>query len=118
MMDAQLQTFAVASAVREIRLTVGDVSALCPFNGRLDHYTLLIAYAPMSSAVETGSLRAYLNTFAGRAISCEDLAVLVADALAVALQTVVSVTARQDSRDSGILIEATAECEVQPCRSA
>lgn len=104
---AGLDTFPAPAGVTEVRLVTDEVTALCPVTGQPDWYTVEITYQPRGRCVESKSLKLYLQTYRNRGIFCEAFAAQVAQDLAEALGTAVTVSVTQKPR-GGISIRATA----------
>jgi 7-cyano-7-deazaguanine reductase len=59
-----------------------ELTALCPFDfGGPDQYELTLKYEPDAHAVESKSLKEYLEAFRSREITAESLATEIADAV-------------------------------------
>lgn len=72
MTDASpLRTFAV-KGVSEVRVTL-PVASICPYTLEPDHSTMTIRFAPRALSIELESLASYVDGYAGREITHEDL---------------------------------------------
>lgn len=83
--DRQLETFGVSDSSQEIVLDCREFTCRCPVTGQPDWATIRIDYQPNGLAVETKSLKLYLETFRDEKIFHEHLATLLRDDLVEAL---------------------------------
>jgi 7-cyano-7-deazaguanine reductase len=83
--DRHLETFPVSDGSQEITLDCHEFTCRCPVTGQPDWATIRIDYRPGGLAVETKSLKLYLETFREEKIFHEHLATRIRDDLAAAL---------------------------------
>jgi 7-cyano-7-deazaguanine reductase len=83
--DRHLETFPIADASQEITIDCQEFTCRCPITGQPDWATIRIEYRPGDRAVETKSLKLYLETFREEGIFHEHLATTIRDDLAAAL---------------------------------
>lgn len=104
--DRQLETFKISDPGQVITLHCGEFTCRCPITGQPDWAAIHITYQPREAAVETKSLKLYLETFREEGIFHEHLATQIRDDLVAALDPVtVTVTAEFHSR-GGISVTA------------
>jgi 7-cyano-7-deazaguanine reductase len=90
-----------------ITLDCAEFTCRCPITGQPDWATISIEYRPGKLAVETKSLKLYLETFREEGIFHEHLATVMRDDLVAALDPVaLTVTVRFNSR-GGIAVTAS-----------
>ncbi len=94
----QIDTFPVDASVQLVRFHSTELTALCPVTEQPDFYTIDIEYTPLDLCIESKSLKLYLRTFSGTGIFAEHLAPRIADHLAAAVGTPVTVTLEQGIR--------------------
>jgi len=94
----QIDTFPVDASVQLVRFHSTELTALCPVTEQPDFYTIDIEYTPLDRCIESKSLKLYLRTFSGTGIYAEHLAPRIADHLAAAVGTPVTVTLEQGIR--------------------
>jgi 7-cyano-7-deazaguanine reductase len=83
--DRRLETFPVSDASQEITIDCKEFTCRCPVTGQPDWATIRVDYRPGDRAVETKSLKLYLETFREEGIFHEHLATRIRDDLAEAL---------------------------------
>ncbi len=83
--DRHLETFPVSDASQEIVIDCQEFTCRCPVTGQPDWATIRIDYQPGGLAVETKSLKLYLETFREEKIFHEHLATKIRDDLVAAL---------------------------------
>lgn len=104
-------TFEVAPDVRQVTMTSDEVTALCPVTGQPDQYTVEIVYRPERLALESKSLKLYLQSFRNEGIFCESFAARIANDVQAAIEArSVDVRVTQKAR-GGITIVAEAGVE-------
>jgi 7-cyano-7-deazaguanine reductase len=105
--DRDLETFPVNDAGQEIALDCREFTCRCPVTGQPDWATIRIDYRPAALAVETKSLKLYLETFREEKIFHEHLATRIRDDMVAALNPVfVKVTVSFNVR-GGIALTAS-----------
>lgn len=105
--DRQLETFPIEDASQEIVLDCQEFTCRCPVTGQPDWATIRIEYRPGDRAVETKSLKLYLETFREEGIFHEHLATKIRDDLAEALEPAfLKVTVNFNAR-GGIALSAS-----------
>jgi 7-cyano-7-deazaguanine reductase len=83
--DRRLETFPVGDESQEITIDCREFTCRCPVTGQPDWATIRIDYQPGDRAVETKSLKLYLETFREEGIFHEHLATRIRDDLVAAL---------------------------------
>jgi 7-cyano-7-deazaguanine reductase len=79
---AHLEKFDAPDRSHIATFETDELTALCPFDfGGPDHYELTLRYEPDDDAVESKSLKQYLEAFRSREITAEALATEIADAV-------------------------------------
>ena len=105
--DRAIEAFPIADATQVITLDCAEFTCRCPITGQPDWATISIEYRPGKLAVETKSLKLYLETFREEGIFHEHLATVMRDDLVAALDPVaLTVTVRFNSR-GGIAVTAS-----------
>ncbi len=105
--DRTIEAFPIADPSQVITLDCGEFTCRCPITGQTDWATITIEYRPNKLAVETKSLKLYLETFREEGIFHEHLATQMRDDLVAALDPVaVTVTVKFNSR-GGIAVTAS-----------
>jgi 7-cyano-7-deazaguanine reductase len=105
--DRAIEAFPIADRSQVITLDCGEFTCRCPITGQPDWATITIEYRPNELAVETKSLKLYLETFREEGIFHEHLATLMRDDLVAALDPVaMTVTVKFNSR-GGIAVTAS-----------
>lgn len=105
--DRQLEVFETGDAGLRVTLNCAEFTCRCPITGQPDWATISIEYRPGKLAVETKSLKLYLETFREEGIFHEHLATVMRDDLVAALDPVaLTVTVRFNSR-GGIAVTAS-----------
>jgi 7-cyano-7-deazaguanine reductase len=105
--DRAIEAFPIADTTQVITLDCTEFTCRCPITGQPDWATISIEYRPGKLAVETKSLKLYLETFREEGIFHEHLATLMRDDLVAALDPVaLTVTVRFNSR-GGIAVTAS-----------
>jgi 7-cyano-7-deazaguanine reductase len=102
-----IEAFPIDDPSQLITLDCGEFTCRCPITGQPDWATISIEYRPNKLAVETKSLKLYLETFREEPIFHEHLATQMRDDLIAALDPVaVTVTVKFNSR-GGIAVNAS-----------
>jgi 7-cyano-7-deazaguanine reductase len=105
--DRRLEAFPIADATQVITLECGEFTCRCPVTGQPDWARITIEYRPGEWAVETKSVKLYLETFREQGIFHEHLATVIRDDFVAALSPVaLSVTVSFNAR-GGIALRAT-----------
>ena len=65
------ETFAAPKGIKEIVCVSDEVTALCPVTAQPDWYQVSIKYAPAGLAVESKTLKLYLQSFRQQGLFCE-----------------------------------------------
>lgn len=105
--DRAIEAFPVDDPTQIITLDCGEFTCRCPITGQPDWATIAIEYRPGALAVETKSLKLYLETFREEGIFHEHLATRMRDDLVAALDPVaLTVTVRFNPR-GGISVTAS-----------
>jgi 7-cyano-7-deazaguanine reductase len=105
--DRDLETFPISDPSQEITIDCQEFTCRCPVTGQPDWATIQIQYQPRDRAVETKSLKLYLETFREEPIFHEHLATKLRDDLVAALKPVwLRVTVSFNVR-GGIALAAT-----------
>lgn len=105
--DRELETFEVTDPGQVITLDCQEFTCRCPVTGQPDWATIMITYQPGKLAVETKSLKLYLETYRDEGIFHEHLAAAVLADVVKALEPMqAEVTVRFRAR-GGIAVEAT-----------
>jgi len=105
--DRAIEAFPIDDPTQVITLDCGEFTCRCPITGQPDWATISIEYRPAALAVETKSLKLYLETFREEGIFHEHLATRMRDDLVAALDPVaLTVTVRFNSR-GGIAVTAS-----------
>jgi 7-cyano-7-deazaguanine reductase len=105
--DRAIEAFPIADRSQVITLDCGEFTCRCPITGQPDWATITIEYRPNELAVETKSLKLYLETFREEGIFHEHLATLMRDDLVAALDPVaMTVTVKFNAR-GGIAVTAS-----------
>ena len=105
--DRAIEAFPIDDPTQVITLDCGEFTCRCPITGQPDWATISISYRPGKLAVETKSLKLYLETFREEGIFHEHLATRMRDDLVAALDPVaLTVTVRFNSR-GGIAVTAS-----------
>jgi 7-cyano-7-deazaguanine reductase len=105
--DRAIEAFPIDDPTQAITLDCGEFTCRCPITGQPDWATISIEYRPGRLAVETKSLKLYLETFREEGIFHEHLATRMRDDLVAALDPVaLTVTVRFNSR-GGIAVTAS-----------
>ena len=112
--DRNLETFALAPGVTRVRLDCREFTCRCPITGQPDWATIEVEYVPNGRAVESKSMKLYLETFREEGIFHEALAdVIAGDVHDATGAHHVRVTVHFNVR-GGIALDATAERGVTP----
>jgi 7-cyano-7-deazaguanine reductase len=112
--ERKLESFEIHDATQEITLRCGEFTCRCPITGQPDWARIVIWYRPRSRAVETKSLKLYLETFREEGIFHEHLATVIRDDVVAALDPLaVKVTVDFNQR-GGIALEASSSYEADP----
>jgi 7-cyano-7-deazaguanine reductase len=83
--DRNVETFPIKDRSQEIVIDCREFTCRCPITGQPDWATIEIRYRPNDRAVETKSLKLYLETFRDEGIFHEHLATVIRDDLVAAL---------------------------------
>lgn len=86
-----------------------QLTSACPVTGQPDFYEVTIDIEADGVAIETKTLKLYLETFRDRQIFCEDLAVKLCEDLFAACEPHKCTVTLQQRRRGGIQITATHE---------
>jgi 7-cyano-7-deazaguanine reductase len=86
-----------------------QLTSACPVTGQPDFYEVTADIEADGTAIETKTLKLYLETYRDQAIFCEDLAVKICEDLFAACQPKLCRVALQQRRRGGIQITATHE---------
>jgi 7-cyano-7-deazaguanine reductase len=112
--ERKLESFEIHDPTQEITLRCGEFTCRCPITGQPDWARIVIWYRPRSRAVETKSLKLYLETFREEGIFHEHLATVIRDDVVAALDPqAVKVTVDFNQR-GGIALEASSSYEAHP----
>jgi 7-cyano-7-deazaguanine reductase len=112
--ERKLESFEIHDATQEITLRCGEFTCRCPITGQPDWARIVIWYRPRSRAVETKSLKLYLETFREEGIFHEHLATVIRNDVVAALDPLaVKVTVDFNQR-GGIALEASSSYEADP----
>lgn len=77
-MSTQLNTFNAPDRPQVATFQTDELTALCPFDfGGPDFYTLTLRYEPDKLAIESKSLKQYVESWRGREITAEELADII-----------------------------------------
>ena len=97
--DRAIEAFPIDDPTQVITLDCAEFTCRCPITGQPDWATIAISYRPGKLAVETKSLKLYLETFREEGIFHEHLATVMRDDLVAALDPVaLTVTVRFNAR--------------------
>jgi 7-cyano-7-deazaguanine reductase len=105
--DRQVEAFEIRDATQEITLRCGEFTCRCPLTGQPDWARIVIWYRPRRHAVETKSLKLYLETFREEGIFHEHLASVIRDDLVAALDPAELRVTVDFNQRGGIADEAT-----------
>jgi 7-cyano-7-deazaguanine reductase len=83
--DRNVETFPINDRSQEIVIDCREFTCRCPITGQPDWATIEIRYRPANRAVETKSLKLYLETFREEGIFHEHLATVIRDDLVKAM---------------------------------
>jgi 7-cyano-7-deazaguanine reductase len=104
--DRRIEAFPIDDPTQVITLECGEFTCRCPITGQPDWATITIEYRPAKRAIETKSLKLYLETFREEGIFHEHLATQLRDELVAALDPVtLTVTVNFNAR-GGIAVQA------------
>ena len=107
----ELDTFPKPDHVTLVQFTTDEVTSFCPVTGQPDFNHLLIEYEPDRVCVESKSLKLYLWSFRDEQMFAEQLAGIIAQNFADALQPFsVKITLTQSVR-GGLELTAVAEID-------
>jgi 7-cyano-7-deazaguanine reductase len=105
--ERAIEAFPIDDTSQVITLDCGEFTCRCPITGQPDGGTIVIEYRPGRLAVETKSLKLYLETFREEGIFHEHLATVMRDDLVAALDPAsLTVTVKFNSR-GGIAVTAS-----------
>src|ERR1700759_2485898 len=104
--DRRLEAFPIADRSQTITLECAEFTCRCPITGQPDWAHITVEYRPDEWAVETKSVKLYLETFREEGIFHEHLATVIRDDFVTALKPVsLSVAVNFNSR-GGIALRA------------
>ncbi len=104
--DRRLEAFPIADRSQTITLECAEFTCRCPITGQPDWAHITVEYRPDEWAVETKSVKLYLETFREEGIFHEHLATVIRDDFVAALKPrELSVTVNFNSR-GGIALRA------------
>jgi 7-cyano-7-deazaguanine reductase len=86
-----------------------QLTSACPITGQPDFYEATIRIETDGSAIETKTLKLYLETYRDQQIFCEDLAVKICEDLFAACEPKHCAVTLQQRRRGGIQITASHE---------
>jgi 7-cyano-7-deazaguanine reductase len=86
-----------------------QLTSSCPVTGQPDFYEVTISLDANGTAIETKTLKLYLETYRDQAIFCEDLAVKICEDLFAAAEPNKCTVSLQQRRRGGIQITARHE---------
>jgi len=86
--DRAIEAFPIDDPPQVITVDCGEFTCRCPITGQPDWATISISYRPGKLAVETKSLKLYLETFRDEGIFHEHLATKIRDDMVAALNPV------------------------------
>ena len=89
--DRRLEAFPIADRTQVITLECAEFTCRCPITGQPDWARITIDYRPNEWAVETKSVKLYLETFREQGIFHEHLATVIRDDFVAALSPVAAV---------------------------
>ena len=105
--DGTIEAFPISDTSQVITLDCSEFTCRCPMTGQPDWATITVTYRPQKFAVETKSLKLYLETFREEGIFHEHLATRMRDDLVAALDPLeLTVTVKFHSR-GGIAVTAS-----------
>lgn len=105
--ERSVEVFPIHDRSQEIVIDCREFTCRCPITGQPDWATIEIRYRPKDRAVETKSLKLYLETFREEGIFHEHLATVIRDDLVAALEpTFLRVTVSFNVR-GGIALSAS-----------
>ena len=105
--ERRVEAFPIDDSSQQISLHCSEFTCRCPITGQPDWARITIDYRPGRHALESKSLKLYLETFREEGIFHEHLATVIRDDLVAALKPVaLSVTVDFNSR-GGISVRAT-----------
>lgn len=99
----------IATRCKSIVYHSDQLTSACPVTGQPDFYEVAIAIDADGTAIETKTLKLYLETYRDQAIFCEDLAVKICEDLFAACEPLKCTVTLQQRRRGGIQITATHE---------
>jgi 7-cyano-7-deazaguanine reductase len=105
--ERRVEAFEIRDQTQEITLRCGEFTCRCPITGQPDWARISIWYRPRRHAVETKSLKLYLETFRDEGIFHEHLATVIRDDLVAALDPVALRVTVDFNQRGGIAVEAT-----------
>jgi 7-cyano-7-deazaguanine reductase len=112
--ERNLESFEITDPTQEITLRCNEFTCRCPITGQPDWARIVIWYRPRSRAVESKSLKLYLETFREEGIFHEHLATVIRDDVVAALDPLaVKVTVDFNQR-GGIALEASSSYAADP----
>jgi 7-cyano-7-deazaguanine reductase len=105
--ERRVETFEIADATQAITLRCNEFTCRCPITGQPDWARIVIWYRPRERAVETKSLKLYLETFREEGIFHEHLATRIRDDMVAALDPAELKVTVDFNQRGGIALEAT-----------
>jgi len=105
--DRRIEAFPIDDPTQVITLDCGEFTCRCPITGQPDWATISIEYRPSKRAVETKSLKLYLETFREEGSFHEHLATLMRDDLVAALDPVTLIVTVRFNARGGIAVQAS-----------
>lgn len=91
--------------LQAVIMSSDEVTALCPVTGQPDFYTVTVKFNPQRYAIESKSLKLYLQSIRESGEFCEDMASRMAQDIADVVEVPVQVVVLQKPR-GGVSIEA------------
>lgn len=97
----------VPTRCQSIEYHSDQLISVCPITGQPDFYEVTISLEADGTAIETKTLKLYLETFRDQGIFCEDLAVKLCEDLFAAAEPLKCTVVLQQRRRGGIQITAS-----------
>ena len=97
----------VPTRCKHIEYHSDQLTSSCPVTGQPDFYEVTISLEADGTAIETKTLKLYLETYRDQATFCEDLAVKICEDLFAAAEPQTCKVVLQQRRRGGIQITAT-----------
>lgn len=98
---------AVPTRCQSIQYHSDQLISVCPITGQPDFYEVTISLEADGTAIETKTLKLYLETFRDQGIFCEDLTVKLCEDLFAAAHPLKCTVVLQQRRRGGIQITAS-----------